>query len=30
MNDFVQREFDKTLANFNAMAADQALRAQTV
>ena len=30
MNDFVQREFDKTLANFNAMAADQALRAQIV
>ena len=30
INQFVQGEFDKTLANFNAMAADQALRAQIV
>ncbi len=30
INQFVQAEFDKTLANFNAMAADQALRAQIV
>ena len=28
INHFVQGEFDKTLANFNAMAADPALRAQ--
>lgn len=28
MNDFVQGEFDKTLANFNAMAADAGLRQQ--
>ena len=30
IDQFVQGEFDKTLANFNAMAADQALRAQIV
>ncbi len=30
MNEFVQGEFDKTLANFNAMAADEALREQIV
>lgn len=28
MNEFVENEFNKTLANFNAMAADAALRAQ--
>lgn len=30
MSDFIQAEFDKTLANFNAMAADAALRGQIV